>query len=119
MYDKFTAEKCFDKIDFLFQKYGLIPARSIPANPALPTPRSAFGERGDVAGAANSHIMSSSLAVSGIVEQSLIYNDGSDSLTGMLFYQQMDGSARRPGLVLYGGPWGDGGGAAEREYARV
>ena len=26
MYDKFTAEKCFDKIDFLFQKYGLIPA---------------------------------------------------------------------------------------------
>ena len=59
------------------------------------------------------------LDMSGIVEQSLTYNDGSDALTGMLIYKQMDGSARRPGLVLYGGPWGDGGGAAEREYAKV
>ena len=44
------------------------------------------------------------LEISGIVEQSLTYNDGSDALTGMLIYKQMDGSARRPGLVLYGGP---------------
>eukprot|EP00930_Biecheleria_cincta_P027977 TRINITY_DN1953_c0_g2_i3.p1 TRINITY_DN1953_c0_g2~~TRINITY_DN1953_c0_g2_i3.p1 ORF type:complete len:1956 (+),score=221.90 TRINITY_DN1953_c0_g2_i3:86-5953(+) len=48
MYDKATAERCFDKIDFLFQRYGLIHARTVPANPALKEPRSTFGEMGDV-----------------------------------------------------------------------
>jgi len=55
-----------------------------------------------------------------ITEEPLTYKDGDDTLHGMLIYQKMpEGSAKRPGLVLYGGPWGDGGGQAEREYAKV
>lgn len=44
-------------------------------------------------------------------------HDSSGKLTGRLVYKQ--GGTNMPGLVLYGGPWGDGGGAAEREYAKV
>jgi len=48
------------------------------------------------------------------------YDVNRTELTGMLIYQEMPaGSPKRPGLVLYGGPWGDGGGSAEREYAKV
>jgi len=44
-YSKSTAEKSFDKIDYLFHKYGLISKRSFPANPVLPAPRASFGEK--------------------------------------------------------------------------
>jgi dienelactone hydrolase len=119
MYDKATAEKCFDKVDFLFQKYGLISARSVVANPALNEPRSDFGEQGAVAGATTPYMVTMPLDMSAIIEQSLTYYDGETPLNGRLIYKQMSGNEKRPGLVLYGGPWGDGGGEAEREYARV
>lgn len=44
VYQRSVAEKCFDKIDFLFEKHGLIKERTYPANPSLPMPRKEWGE---------------------------------------------------------------------------
>merc|ERR1719230_766251 len=54
-----------------------------------------------------------------IMEKEYTYKDGEVDLTGMLIYHKGAEQKPMPGLVLYGGPWGDGGGAAEREYAKV
>merc|ERR1711934_751392 len=66
---------------------------------------------------ATTYMVSPSLDMTNIVETPLEYTDSSGELTGRLVYKQ--GGTNMPGLVLYGGPWGDGGGAAEREYAKV
>ena len=55
-----------------------------------------------------------------LVEMEVTYSDGAGgNLTGYVIYQGIPGSAKRPGLLVFPGPYGDGGGAHERAAARV
>ena len=54
-----------------------------------------------------------------VIETSVEYSDGEGgTLVGRTFVSQAQGSAKRPGLLLFPGPYGDGGGKYEREVAR-
>lgn len=55
-----------------------------------------------------------------LVEKEVTYSDGADGkLVGYVIYQSMPSDApRRPGLMVFPGPYGDGGGKEEREVAR-
>jgi len=72
--------------------------------------------------------VSRATADGGIVEKEHIYKDGDDTLTGYLMYKDLPepqrraahtGTPKRPGLVVYVGPYGDGGGKNERDFART
>ena len=55
-----------------------------------------------------------------LVEKEVTYSDGAGgNLTGYVIYQAIPGSAKRPGLLVFPGPYGDGGGAHERNVARM
>lgn len=45
-------------------------------------------------------------------------NENDEELTGYLIYEDMPGMDMRPGLLIFDGPWGDGGGPSARDYAR-
>lgn len=54
-----------------------------------------------------------------LVEMEHTYmNENDEELTGYLIYEDMPGEDMRPGLLIFDGPWGDGGGPNAREYAR-
>ena len=55
----------------------------------------------------------------GLIEREHKYNDGNDELVGWLIYQDIPENAKRPGLIVYVGPYGDGGGKNERDFART
>lgn len=53
------------------------------------------------------------------VEKEHVYaNEAGEELVGFLIYQDLPDSPKRPGLVVFVGPYGDGGGTYEREFAR-
>jgi len=56
---------------------------------------------------------------SALVEKEHIYkNEDGGELVGFLMYQDVPGSPKRPGLLMFPAPYGDGGGAAERAVGR-
>ena len=55
----------------------------------------------------------------GLVEKEVKYSDGrGGELVGYCIYKETASKSKRPGLLVFPGPYGDGGGEEEREVAR-
>jgi len=61
---------------------------------------------------------SSSADMEALIEEEVLYtNMNEEEMVGYVIYQA-EGEVFRPGLMMFPGPWGDGGGMYEREAAR-